>query len=215
MEKKVIEFYRRCIFGSNYKSNANKNKRSNNICSCCFNNAWRDMARTFAYKNKKGSKDFTAEQNARKILKQEMLNFLINQVKKKKFSAKSFIKAFYNREGLTVGQLQKVCNMFFKYLYTFLDEECLNLTIDLFSSCDCPIDKIIINKLIKKKSEHDKLFNKFKLLKLDFCKKDYIIFDGKEYAWSKIDNIEVYQLLQQLIASLSTSKLDFDFTEWE
>lgn len=48
IEEKVLEFYRRVIFGKGYKSNE--------ITECCFNNAWNDMARTLKSNNKNSKK---------------------------------------------------------------------------------------------------------------------------------------------------------------
>ena len=49
MEDKVIEFFRRCVYGSSYKRD--KKKDIENIIMWCFNNAWRDMARTLKPKD--------------------------------------------------------------------------------------------------------------------------------------------------------------------
>lgn len=191
MEERIIDFYRRCLYGTNYN---NKDKTNiDMIAKCCFTNAWKDMARTYPVKNK-------AE---RETLKSQMLKDLTAQVYNKKYNPREIINNYTNAQNLTLGQSQKVVNMFFKYLYTFSDLEFVKP--EYFFVCDCPIDSIILNKIKKYQTEYKDII----------ILKDKVKYEDKIYVWSKIDNINCYLQLQELIGKLSrTSKLDFDFDEW-
>jgi len=192
MEEKIIDFYKRCLYGTNYDI---KNKTNIDMISkCCFTNAWKDMARTYPVKDK----------DQRDILKSQMLKDLTIQVLNKKYNPREIINKYSNVKNLTLGQAQKVVNMYFKYLYTFSNLEFIKP--EFFSVCDCPIDSIILNKIKKYQSE----FKDITILQ------DRVKYKNKTYTWSKIDNINCYLQIQELIERLSpTTKLDFDFTEWQ
>ena len=51
-----------------------------------------------------------------------------------------------NRYATGFGLAQKLINMTFKYLYVFSDLIFVDKAIPDFSSCDCPLDSIIIKK---------------------------------------------------------------------
>ncbi|MBE5741217.1 MAG: hypothetical protein E7351_01625 [Clostridiales bacterium] len=191
MEERIIDFYKRGLYGSNYNV---KNKNDiNMIANCCFTNAWKDMARTYPISN----------QEERIELKANILKDLTTQIKSKKYTPREIINKYTNVQNLTLGQSQKVVNMFFKYLYTFSDLEFIKP--EYFSDCDCPIDSIIINRIKEKQSQYKDII----LLQ------DRVKYKNKIYAWSKIDNYDCYLQLQELIENLSpTTKLDFDFDEW-
>ena len=191
MEDKIIDFYRRGLFGSNYKSKDKTN--INMIANCCFTNAWKDMARTYPINN----------EEQRKILKSDILKDLITQVSLKIYNPREIINKYTNIQNLTLGQSQKVVNMFFKYLYTFSDLEYIKP--EYFKNCDCPIDSIILNKIMKKQV----CYKDIKIIQ------DRVKYKNKVYAWSKIDSFECYLQLQELIQTLSHgTNLDFDFDEW-
>lgn len=191
MEEKIIDFYKRCLYGSNYDI---KNKTNVDMISkCCFTNAWKDMARTYP----------VADEEQRKILKINMLKDLTYQVATQQYNPRDIIIKYTNVEELTLGQSQKVVNMFFKYLYTFSDLEFIKP--EYFNNCDCPIDSIILNRIKEKKSEYKDIT----------ILQDRVKYKNKVYAWSKIDNFDCYIQLQELIETLSpTTKLNFDFDEW-
>ncbi len=191
MEERVLDFYKRGLYGSNYDI---KNKTNiDMIANCCFTNAWKDMARTYP----------VTDQEKRIILKSDILRDLTAQVYSKKYNPREIINRYNNVQSLTLGQSQKVVNMFFKYLYTFSDLEFIKPKY--FSNCDCPIDSIIINKIKEKQNQYKDIT----LLK------DRVKYKQTTYAWSKLDNYDCYCQLQELIEKLSpTTKLDFDFDEW-
>ena len=191
MEERIIDFFRRGLYGTNYDT---QNKTNiDMIANCCFTNAWKDMARTYPITN----------EEQRKILKSSMLKDLTIQVTSKQYNPREIINKYTNVQNLTLGQSQKVVNMFFKYLYTFSDLEFIKP--EYFSNCDCPIDSIIINKIKDKETRYKDLT----LLQ------DRVKYKNKIYAWSKIDNYNCYLQIQELIEKLSkTTKLDFDFDEW-
>lgn len=191
MEEKIIDFYKRCLYGSNYDI---KNKTNIDMISkCCFTNAWKDMARTYPITN----------EEEREMLKLKMLNDLTNQVSSQHYTPRDIILKYTNVQGLTLGQSQKVVNMFFKYLYTFSDLE--HIRPKYFTTCDCPIDSIILNRIKEKQSQYKDIT----------ILQDRVKFKNKVYAWSKINNYDCYLQLQELIQILSPStKLNFDFDEW-
>ncbi len=192
MEERIIDFYKRCLYGTNYDM---QNKTNiDMIANCCFTNAWKDMARTYPVNN----------EEQRKILKSEMLKDLTKQVNLKKYNPREIINKYTNVQNLTLGQSQKVVNMFFKYLYTFSNLEFIKP--EYFTNCDCPIDSIIINRIKNRQT----IYKDLTILK------DSVKYKNTRYAWSKIDKLDCYLQLQELIENLSpTTKLDFDFDEWK
>ena len=193
MESKVLTFYRRVIFGKNYKIKNSKDLKM--ISFCCFSNAWKDMARTYKNKN----------EEERKKLKNNIFEDLFNQVKSKQFDPRNVILKYRNENEIKLGQVQKVVNMFYKYLYTFVDTQLIDK--NLFINCDCPIDSIVLKKIYFKQKI-------YKDLKLESAGK--FKYKNKVYVWSKITDYEAYTQLQELISILSNgTKLDFDFDEWK
>jgi len=193
MDKNILNFFRRSVYGTNY--DLSKPDDIDMICRCCFVNAWKDMART--YKN-----DNTEKRN---LLKDSFLADLTEQVKSQKYEPRKIILKYTNKNKLTLGQSQKVVNMFFKYLYTFLDNPTINK--EQFENCDCPIDSIILELISQKQKEYKNV---------SFSKTGKLKYKNQPYVWSKIDNFDLYTELQELISILSTgTKLDFDFDEWK
>ena len=193
MDKNILNFFRRSVFGTNY--DISKPDDIDMICRCCFVNAWKDMART--YKNDDTEK--------RTKLKDSFLSDLTEQVKSQKYEPRKIILKYENQNKLTLGQSQKVVNMFFKYLYTFLDNPII--VKEQFENCDCPIDSIILELMSCKRKEYKNI---------SFTNTGKLKYKNKDYVWSKIDNFDLYTELQELIAILSKgTKLDFDFDEWK
>lgn len=193
MDKNILNFFRRSVYGTNY--DLSKPDDIDMICRCCFVNAWKDMART--YKNDDTEK--------RTKLKDSFLADLTEQVKSQKYEPRKIILKYENQNKLTLGQSQKVVNMFFKYLYTFLDNPII--VKEQFENCDCPIDSIILELISCKQKEYKNI---------SFTNTGKLKYKNKNYVWSKIDNFDLYTELQELIAILSKgTKLDFDFDEWK
>lgn len=191
MEAKIIDFYKRCLYGSNYDITNKTNVDM--ISKCCFTNAWKDMARTYP----------VSDEEQRKSLKINMLKDLTHQVSIQHYNPREIILKYTNIQELTLGQSQKVVNMFFKYLYTFSDLDYIKP--EYFKNCDCPIDSIILNRIKEKQSKYKDIT----------IVQDRVKFNNKVYAWSKIDNYDCYLQLQELIQTLSkTTRLNFDFDEW-
>lgn len=209
MEDKVIEFFRRCVYGSSYKRD--KKKDIENIIMWCFNNAWRDMARTLkpkdefeqilsGYRNKQARE--TEILTLKNYIKDKYFNQnIVDNLKQQRFEPIDYIKSIkadnsinQSKMEFTFGQAQKVVNMFFKYLYTFKDEQCVKLSEQDFDNCDCPIDSIILDKLYKTEKY-------------------------KGTVWSKIDGGQYNEIQKDIqnIVNNSTkykNKLDFEF-DWE
>ncbi len=93
------------------------------------------------------------------------------------------------------GLAQKLINMTFKYLYVFSDLIFIEHSVPDFSKCDCPLDRIILEKAS---------------------------ING--LAWSKL-TVQQYQECQDIISNLLKSKtldsellklgnLAFDFLNW-
>ena len=191
MEEKIIDFYKRCLYGSNYDITNKTNVDM--ISKCCFTNAWKDMARTYP----------VSDEEQRKSLKINMLKDLTHQVSIQQYNPREIIIKYTNVQDMTLGQSQKVVNMFFKYLYTFSDLDYIKP--EYFKNCDCPIDSIILNRIKEKQSKYKDIT----------IVHDRVKFNNKVYAWSKIDNYDCYLQLQELIQTLSkTTRLNFDFDEW-
>lgn len=209
MEDKVIEFFRRCVYGSSYKRD--KKKDIENIIMWCFNNAWRDMARTLkpkdefeqilsGYRNKQARE--TEILTLKNYIKDKYFNQnIVDNLKQQRFEPIDYIKSIkadkvinQSKMEFAFGQAQKVVNMFFKYLYTFKDEQCVKLSEQDFDNCDCPIDSIILDKLYKTEKY-------------------------KGTVWSKIDGGQYNEIQKDIqnIVNNSTkykNKLDFEF-DWE
>lgn len=209
MEDKVIEFFRRCVYGSSYKRD--KKKDIENIIMWCFNNSWRDMARTLkpkdefeqilsGYRNKQSRE--TEILTLKNYIKDKYFNQnIVDNLKQQRFEPIDYIKSIkadnsinQSKMEFTFGQAQKVVNMFFKYLYTFKDEPILKLTEQDFDNCDCPIDSIILDKVYKTEKY-------------------------KGTVWSKIDGGQYNEIQKDIqnIVNNSTkykNKLDFEF-DWE
>ncbi len=232
MEEKTLNFYRRCIFGAKYKK-TNLSKKDI-IINYCFNNAWQDMAsHTFTVKIEKA-------ENNNKTYKEKH----DDEIKKLKeeFKKSVFEKYFFNEKAtirnkikeisqekrkndslglsiqLTIGQSQKVVNMFYKYLYTFQDLNLKFIKSIKFSECDCPIDNINL-KRIKEWINENLKNEKTEIAKK--LKKHSGTYTYNENSWSKIDNIDDYIAIQDFIDFIIEkekdkyqSRLDYDF-DWE
>lgn len=219
MEGRIVEFYRRVIFGEEYnKSSATK---VGCVFKWCFYNAWSDMARhTLKWNDGSADKD-----KIKKDICKDFVDDLTNE-NWRSFTTqdiRKFISDFQNDvnntghfEWFTLGQAQKVVNMFFKYLYTFKDE--LNLQgCKVFGECDCPIDSRNFQRIGQDSKE--------------FCKgqpkivrsKRYIVDQNdkeKDVTWSALDDKNQYKVIQDRIDSIiqnSSSKyqnrLDYEF-DW-
>ena len=208
MEEKVIEFFRRCVYGSSYKRDK---KDIKHILMWCFNNAWRDMARTLKLKAEykdvlSGDKNKQSREAEILILKNHIKDKYFNQnlvdnLSQRSFKPIDYIKSIkadkvinQSKMEFTFGQAQKVVNMFFKYLYTFKDESEINLNENDFGSCDCPVDSIILQKV--------------------YDKDNY-----KGTVWSQIDGgqyNEIQKDIQDIVDNSTKykNKLDFEF-DWE
>ena len=126
---------------------------------------------------------------------------IVDNLKQQRFEPIDYIKSIkadnsinQSKMEFTFGQAQKVVNMFFKYLYTFKDEQCVKLSEQDFDNCDCPIDSIILDKLYKTEKY-------------------------KGTVWSKIDGGQYNEIQKDIqnIVNNSTkykNKLDFEF-DWE
>lgn len=203
IEEKVLNFYRRVVFGKDY----NKNKLTKeNIYRWCFNNAWNDMARHI----------YDGEQND-DLLTESIIPLLDTGIKSE--DIRTLIEKY---NGMCVGKTQKVVNMFFKYLYTFKDTELFN-NIE-FSKCDCPVDRQIIQKINKLLKYTTKLQKQGKIgvcfpdgSVIKFMSTGTIKINDEVISWSGLKNVEVYKKIQDVIDVLKEkgqSRLDFDFENW-
>lgn len=196
VENKVLEFYRRVIFGSNYSKK--------DIMNCCFHQAWKTMARTLSN---------IKDQNQRNSIKEILQNYLVcdsedksNGISEKIQNNKyEIIQYLVNQtqvinKNFTIGQCQKVVNMFFKYIYTFKEE--LKLDKEQFANCDCVIDRTNIERLNADIDNYNQ--NSFE-----------IIEKVKITAWSKIDDETVYNDFQNKVGIILDgqyeNKLDYEF----
>ena len=232
---KIISFYRRLVFGSKFKK---QNLDKNTVFEYCFENAWIDMAshtyivnihdkniNSDVYKNKHKNeiqklksnlksdvKHYFFESNSL-IVDNELLHAKILQIS-------SFIHSNNRLDmsiQLTIGQAQKVVNMFYKYLYTFNELDFIK-TID-FKECDCPIDNINLTRINKWLLKNKKTLNNELLVFYNDLRNISLTYKYKEKCWSKIDSLEDYCMIQKVIDYIVnkenySSRLDFDF-DWE
>ena len=93
------------------------------------------------------------------------------------------------------GLAQKLINMTFKYLYVFSDLIFIDKPIPDFSSCDCPLDSIILNGIPYNKTVQSK-----------FTKADYI------KCQNKISDLLKSMTLDDELKSLGN--MAYDFLNW-
>lgn len=125
---KYLEFYRSVLFGKDYIDYI-KSGSVDDIYKCCFNKAWTTVARTW-----KGAKP-----------KSKIFSIVKGYVTKSISNIRDLIKELST--DLTIGQSQKVVNMFLKYLCTF-DDLWPKLKYE-FEIFDCPIDNYILKNIKK------------------------------------------------------------------
>lgn len=221
MEEKIINFYRQALFGRRFNVGLQKpNKKCvDDVKFICFITAWNDMSRhqkgivekyknianefnfNLKFANKSGKDELLNRDDFIKVFFDKSLQFL-NMLNS--YDAINLIDKHISKGYFEIGRVQKVVNMYYKYLYTF----CFSATQQNiyphfsfketdFAKCDCPIDNYIL----------DAMFNKG-------------IIDKKErnsITWS-VMNEEVYLSLQNKISNFIKSHpekykiaLDFDF----
>ena len=100
-----------------------------------------------------------------------------------------------NRYATGFGLAQKLINMTFKYLYVFSDLIFIDKPIPDFSSCDCPLDSIILNGIPYNKTVWSK-----------FTKDDYI------KCQNKISDLLKSMTLDDELKSLGN--MAYDFLNW-
>ena len=100
-----------------------------------------------------------------------------------------------NRYVTGFGLAQKLINMTFKYLYVFSDLIFIDKPIPDFSSCDCPLDSIILNVIPYNKTVWSK-----------FTKADYI------KCQNKISDLLKSMTLDDELKSLGN--MAYDFLNW-
>ena len=100
-----------------------------------------------------------------------------------------------NRYVTGFGLAQKLINMTFKYLYVFSDLIFIDKPIPDFSSCDCPLDSIILNVIPYNKTVWSK-----------FTKDDYI------KCQNKISDLLKSMTLDDELKSLGN--MAYDFLNW-
>lgn len=228
MEEDVVEFYRRVVFGKSYF------EYRNDIKFLCFLTAWKDMS---AHQKDIGKKydiiatniGFTLIKNPQGeiINRVEFLKEVFNKVESilDKFNSQNAIEGFYknainiidkttSKNILEYGKIQKVVNMYYKYIYTFSISLYDNsgkeiipaiFTYDIkkdFENCDCPIDNYILDSIYKKEKKDIKKVCGGKL--------------PKRPTWSLMDEDtykEISGILNDYIkkSSMYAIPLDYDF----
>lgn len=195
IEKSVLEFYRRALLGEKYQA-----KDRSTIFDSVYNRCWRIVARNLSGEEKKNIEKIKTE------LRREL---------QKQFKGKKIDKKILKRKdlGLRLGMLQKIFNMFNKYLYTFQDViEIKNKNFD-FSICDCPIDQTILKKLKEKKPMLEK-----DGFAINSSNKIVDRENPKGYCWTELTDIAVYENIQKFIGKIkgeNKTRLEFDFNNWD
>lgn len=174
MEEKILNFYRQALFGRKFNVNMQKpnNENIEDIKFICFITAWNDMSRhqkniLEIYKNIAKELNFNLK-FANKSDKEELLNrddfirvFFDRSIKflnnLNSLEAINLIDKHISKGYFEIGRIQKIVNMYYKYLYTF----CFSATQQNihphfsfketdFEKCDCPIDNYILDAMLNK-----------------------------------------------------------------
>ena len=221
IEDMVVEFYRRVVFGAGYRTQNNTNE--NYVGDLCFDNAWRDMARTLRpkeeYKSILGGKQNKETRSVEiELLKTEVKNCfnesLLTDFINQKLDVLKFIESVMccnkTKIEFLFGQAQKVVNMFFKYFYTFKND--LKIPESCFDVCHCPVDNITLKRiyLLTKNSSQEIV----KLVDKNQDKYKYISYNKNLISWSDLSK-EEYENIQNVIDEINTYKtrLKFEF-DW-
>ena len=174
MEEKILNFYRQALFGRRFNVNMQKpnNKNEEEIKFTCFITAWNDMSRhqkniIEKYKNIANELNFNLK-FANKRDKEELLNrddfirtFFDRSIqfldKLNSLEAIKFIDNYVSKGYFEIGKIQKIVNMYYKYLYTFCFSAPqqniyphFSFEETNFAKCDCPIDNYILDAMLNK-----------------------------------------------------------------
>lgn len=174
MEEKIINFYRQVMFRKHFNINMRKpdNKNIENVKFACFITAWNDMSRHQAniiekYKSIANELNFNLK-FAKKSDKEELLNrdefikvFFQCSIqfldKLNSIEAIKLIDKHVSKGCLEIGKIQKIVNMYYKYLYTFCFsaiQQNIHPHFPFketdFEKCDCPIDNYILDAMLNK-----------------------------------------------------------------
>lgn len=212
VEKKILEFYRRIVFGRNYIKD-DRYKYMNNIEKWCFDGAWKDMSQHVLKWNSKNLTTLEKQQERDEVFQQwsqdkwlicsknDKIRSLITNlhviVSNRINTQKTEIAEF------TYGQAQKVVNMFFKYLYTFKDCNTQIANFD-FSICDCPVDNITLKRIKNDFNCNDISENK---------SGERYVYKYKKTVWSKL-NKEQYEEIQKIISDNVSNRFEYEY-DWE
>lgn len=165
----------------------------NLVIDKCINRAYRDMMTAGRFYIKCNINNICTK--FKKILESHNYQFSQNLINDtlSLFGENEIIKNSKNKSYITrYGISQKLVNMSYKYFFLFEDYICKNIN---FSSCDCPLDSIILNSIQFKKTPWSKL-----------TKEDYIICQNIiKDKLSKESLVEELQLI---------GNLAFDFLSW-
>ena len=229
IENKILNFYRRVIFGTNYK----KNKiTKDDILNYCFDNAWVAMsAHTLHVKDKDGRKYKVDNDKHAKELKTSFKDVIQEKFFKsagktnKENIRDNIVKISETRQEdknlnislqLTIGQSQKLVNMFYKYLYSFKDIAWVRKLS--FEDCDCPIDQINLIRIKEDFKNIENLDEQLKDFDKDLKTTSPVTYNGK--CWGQIEDMTDYQTLQLAVDKIiqiqghNKTRLDYDF-DWE
>lgn len=174
MEEKIINFYRQSLFGRRFNVKLQKPNTDNinDVKFVCFITAWNDMSRhqrnilekyknianvlnfNLEFVNKAEKEELLNRDNFIKVFFDKSLQFL-NSLNS--HYAINMIDKHISRGYFEIGRVQKVVNMYYKYLYTF----CFSATQQNihpyfsfrepdFAKCDCPIDNYILDAMFNK-----------------------------------------------------------------
>ena len=201
IENKILNFYRRVIFGINYK----KNKTTkDDILNYCFDNAWVAMsAHTLHVKDKDGRKYKVDNDKHAKELKTSFKDVI--QEKFFKSAGKT------NKENIR-DNIVKISET----RYSFKDIAWVRKLS--FEDCDCPIDQINLIRIKEDFKNIENLDEQLKDFDKDLKTTSPVTYNGK--CWSQIEDMTDYQTLQLAVDKIiqiqghNKTRLDYDF-DWE
>ena len=138
------------------------------------------------------------------------------------------VKKKIKNDSFTFGNTQKLINMTAKYMYLACYYDKNDNMRECFKSCDCPMDRRMINKIYSKYKEEyvNKGIGNKELLIIPY-KKDVSGLDKSKISWSRIvdketDDITSYKIYEnyqkmaeEIAGDMNLYPIELDFVFWE
>ena len=216
---------------------------SDKIFDFIYNMALRDatLRKAYQYPGEDGKNDkdkrkasldrIRKNKGVRDFIKEEYIDKIINGNDPMDFYilADKILEKF-DDENFSFGNAQKLINMTAKYMYiaAYNNDNYLKLR-EKFSVCHCPMDGIMVDKVIKRlREEHKDIVEKLKLNKDRYpdnndSKKTLNWTGFLKQSWSRMkgdaeNKNEQYRLFQEIVTCLSEDEklipIEYDYKYW-